>query len=276
MSAEPMQRLGGRRPHSTALAGREHDGRKRASVHGPIVHLLADFARTFPDKQGAPAVNPSPTWPEVLARLRGQPLGAEHHGRPLVLHSDPMSFSGLRPGLGRPRRDRRELPGCSRSGPGRDPCRAARSTSSNVRALLPPSSWTCRPPRAPRLASSSLMYGHLDKQPPLGSWREGLDPFVARAGRRSSLWKGLRGRRLLHLRRHRRPGNARGDRHAARSLSRAHRGERGEWQSTSRPVPRRSRCSASARRGRGSSSAWTRDVPPTTGSGTRARCAARS
>jgi len=25
----------------------------------------------------------------------------------------------------------------------------------------------------------TLLYGHLDKQPPLGSWREGLDPFVA-------------------------------------------------------------------------------------------------
>ncbi|MGO9962762.1 MAG: M20/M25/M40 family metallo-hydrolase [Acidimicrobiales bacterium] len=26
---------------------------------------------------------------------------------------------------------------------------------------------------------TTLLYGHLDKQPPLGSWREGLDPFVA-------------------------------------------------------------------------------------------------
>ena len=26
---------------------------------------------------------------------------------------------------------------------------------------------------------ASLLYGHFDKQPPLGSWREGLDPFVA-------------------------------------------------------------------------------------------------
>ena len=26
---------------------------------------------------------------------------------------------------------------------------------------------------------TSLLYGHFDKQPPLGSWREGLDPFVA-------------------------------------------------------------------------------------------------
>ncbi len=25
----------------------------------------------------------------------------------------------------------------------------------------------------------TLVYGHLDKQPPLGNWREGLDPFVA-------------------------------------------------------------------------------------------------
>lgn len=25
----------------------------------------------------------------------------------------------------------------------------------------------------------TLLYGHLDKQPPLGTWREGLDPFVA-------------------------------------------------------------------------------------------------
>jgi acetylornithine deacetylase/succinyl-diaminopimelate desuccinylase-like protein len=27
-------------------------------------------------------------------------------------------------------------------------------------------------------AGLTLLYGHLDKQPPLGSWREGLDPFV--------------------------------------------------------------------------------------------------
>lgn len=30
-----------------------------------------------------------------------------------------------------------------------------------------------------RTETVTLLYGHLDKQPPLGSWREGLDPFVA-------------------------------------------------------------------------------------------------
>jgi acetylornithine deacetylase/succinyl-diaminopimelate desuccinylase-like protein len=30
-----------------------------------------------------------------------------------------------------------------------------------------------------RSAGPVLLYGHLDKQPPLGAWREGLDPFVA-------------------------------------------------------------------------------------------------
>ena len=30
-----------------------------------------------------------------------------------------------------------------------------------------------------RIETVTLLYGHLDKQPPLGSWREGLDPFVA-------------------------------------------------------------------------------------------------
>ncbi len=30
-----------------------------------------------------------------------------------------------------------------------------------------------------RSASTTLCYGHLDKQPPLGTWREGLDPYVA-------------------------------------------------------------------------------------------------
>jgi len=36
-------------------------------------------------------------------------------------------------------------------------------------------------PASPGAATqlTSLLYGHLDKQPPLGSWREGLDPFVA-------------------------------------------------------------------------------------------------
>jgi acetylornithine deacetylase/succinyl-diaminopimelate desuccinylase-like protein len=29
-----------------------------------------------------------------------------------------------------------------------------------------------------RVGSTTLVYGHLDKQPPLGTWREGLDPFV--------------------------------------------------------------------------------------------------
>ena len=33
------------------------------------------------------------------------------------------------------------------------------------------------PGAATRLVT--LLYGHLDKQPPLGSWREGLHPFVA-------------------------------------------------------------------------------------------------
>jgi acetylornithine deacetylase/succinyl-diaminopimelate desuccinylase-like protein len=30
-----------------------------------------------------------------------------------------------------------------------------------------------------RASLVTLLYGHLDKQPPLGSWREGLDPFIA-------------------------------------------------------------------------------------------------
>ena len=36
-------------------------------------------------------------------------------------------------------------------------------------------------PATPGSASElvTLLYGHLDKQPPLGSWRDGLDPFVA-------------------------------------------------------------------------------------------------
>ena len=36
-------------------------------------------------------------------------------------------------------------------------------------------------PATPGSASGlvTLLYGHLDKQPPLGSWRDGLDPFVA-------------------------------------------------------------------------------------------------
>jgi len=30
-----------------------------------------------------------------------------------------------------------------------------------------------------RTSSTTLLYGHLDKQPPFGPWREGLDPFTA-------------------------------------------------------------------------------------------------
>ena len=33
-----------------------------------------------------------------------------------------------------------------------------------------------------------LVYGHLDKQPPLGEWREGLDPFHAGPRGGPSLW----------------------------------------------------------------------------------------
>ncbi len=39
---------------------------------------------------------------------------------------------------------------------------------------IPPSSGST----AGRAGKATLLYGHLDKQPPLGKWREGLDPFV--------------------------------------------------------------------------------------------------
>lgn len=39
---------------------------------------------------------------------------------------------------------------------------------------VPPSSGA----RAGTTGKPTLLYGHLDKQPPLGEWREGLDPFV--------------------------------------------------------------------------------------------------
>ena len=44
-----------------------------------------------------------------------------------------------------------------------------------------------------------VLYGHLDKQPPLGDWSEGLDPYVPVTFVTSPLRSRRLGRRLRHL-----------------------------------------------------------------------------
>ena len=83
-----------------------------------------------------------------------------------------------------------------------------------------------------------LLYGHLDKQPEMTGWPEGLGPWTPVMRRRQALRPRRRRRRLRDLRRaHRDPGAA-GAARAARALRRADRGLRGERQLRSAVVHR--------------------------------------
>ena len=54
-----------------------------------------------------------------------------------------------------------------------------------------------------------VVYGHMDKQPPLGEWRSGLGPYEPVPRGRRPLRPGHRGRRLLHVRRRDGPAGGR-------------------------------------------------------------------
>ena len=119
-----------------------------------------------------------------------------------------------------------------------------------------------------------LLYGHLDKQPPIAGWRDGLGPWepvvdgdrlYGRGGADDgySTFAALTALEAVR---------AAGGSHARCVV--AHRGERGVGQPRPARPPRR--CSATASASRRSSSPSTRGAATTTGCGSRRRCAASS
>ncbi len=93
-----------------------------------------------------------------------------------------------------------------------------------------------------------LLYGHLDKQPEMTGWREGLGPLAAGAGGGQALRSRRRGRRLRGLRLARRHRRAAGAGRGPRALCRPDRNLRGERQLRPARVPRAARA-AHGRRG---------------------------
>ena len=83
-----------------------------------------------------------------------------------------------------------------------------------------------------------LLYGHLDKQPEMTGWRDGLGPLDAENRRGPALRTGRGGRRLRDLRLPRRPRGIAGAGGAARALRGDHRGLRGERELRSPPLHR--------------------------------------
>ena len=98
-------------------------------------------------------------------------LGGEDSPRPQRVHAHPVPLPGLRPGLGgagRHHGGRQAPPGVGA------PPRTPRSAAEIVEL----------PGRTPVLLIDNggsgdpvVVYGHMDKQPPLGEWRSGLGPY---------------------------------------------------------------------------------------------------
>ena len=176
--AQPVQRLRRARPHPRAFARGEHDGRERTTVHGPIVHLLADFASAFSSRKEqcrGSLVPASPRCSQATSTISGKTsvVGALSSYVAIPCLSPDFDPAWADNGeIGRAARllcewaASRPLPGCTVEVVEREGLTPA------IIADVP-----ATPGAATRLVT--LLYGHLDKQPPLGSWRKGLDPFVA-------------------------------------------------------------------------------------------------
>ena len=119
-----------------------------------------------------------------------------------------------------------------------------------------------------------ILYGHLDKQPEMTGWSDGLGPWTPVIAGRPPLRPGRRRRRLRRLRQPRRHRGGAGHRRLPPPLRRAHRGQRGERQPRPGRPRRRPRCPASARPA--SCCASTRAASTTTACGSRPRCGASS
>ena len=83
---------------------------------------------------------------------------------------------------------------------------------------------------AARTNDCVLLYGHMDKQPEFSGWAEGLDPWQARAPRRSTVRPRRRGRRLRRVRLAACAASAGGPEHPVRAQRDSDRRQRGERQ----------------------------------------------
>ena len=126
---------------------------------------------------------------------------------------------------------------------------------------------TATPPRRTRV----LLYGHLDKQPPMTGWHDGLGPWTPGAARREALRPRRRRRRLRRPSRPSPPSRPLGPRAPPTpDASSSSRRARNRAAPTCRRTSTRSATASATRR---SSSASTRVARPTTGSGRPPRCA---